>query len=823
MGAVWYQGRTVLRRALGATVLLTLLVGLTGGAVLAAVAGARRSQDAIPEFLDYIRGPTVGVQLSPFNEDPGAATLNEQTEAIVALPEWGAVGAVAQPVFTLPPQGEQTAPSGFVATAIVAGPYLDAVDRPLVVDGRPPDPDRPDEVAVNDGFVDALGLGVGDSFVVRTIATGNIDQVVAHGFTPDPDGEDLRLTITGVLREPWDLGFDPLAQDGTIYAVRRTGVYLTRAFWARHGDEVATYNTTILGRPAPGVSVDELTAAVRRVAGDGAAISTEDPRLVPVAGAQRGVDVEANALLVFALVLGAAGALLIGQALGRRAALDLLDADELRALGLGRAQRAAIAGIRGVVIAVAGSVLAVGVAVGLSGLLPIGTARAAEVHLGIDVDPLVLGLGVVVITLGVLGRTLLAGWRSARAADPRTPAVVGRPSATVGRLASAGAPVTVVSGVRLALERGRGRNAVPVLTTVAGTVAGVLVVTAALVFSASLHHVVTTPAARGWDWDIAVGAFSTSDAADTAERVLARDPDVTAYDGFLDTTEVAIDGVTTYMGALGPGDPTLGPTVLEGRLPEARGEIAVGPGTLADLGKQIGDQVRVEGTNPLDETIVGVIVPPATLDGSTTLLRGAMVTQEDARAYATGDPQDTSIVASQFLVDLDPAADRDAALARLEQDFPGTVLRPTMPNDLENLRRVQRLPALVAGLVALVALGTLANALVVAVRRRRRDLALLATIGFRRRQLAATVGWQATTLALLSLAIGVPLGIAAGRLVWRLVVDGVGPHLDPTVPALALLGLAAVWLVVANLVAALPARAAARTHPAAVLAEDATR
>ncbi len=133
---------------------------------------------------------------------------------------------------------------------------------------------------------------------------------------------------------------------------------------------------------------------------------------------------------------------------------------------------------------------------------------------------------------------------------------------------------------------------------------------------------------------------------------------------------------------------------------------------------------------------------------------------------------------------------------------------------------MQRLPTLVAGLVALLALGTLANALVMAVRRRRRDLALLATLGFRRRQLAATVAWQATTLALVSLAIGIPLGIAAGRLVWRLVVDGFAGHLESTIPVLALLCVTALWLIVANMVAALPARAAARTNPATILREE---
>lgn len=206
MGAVWYRARVELRRTVRAMVLLIVLVGVTGGIVLAAVAGAQRSRDAIPEFLAYARGPAVGVQIDPFSSAAGQTALARQ---LTALPEWETAAAVAQPVLSMPPQGDQTTPAGFVATGVVAGPYLADIDRPIVVDGRLPDPTRADEVAVNDGFVDTVGLGVGDAFDVRTVTTDHLDDVVNSGFSPDADGQDLRLTITGIVREPWDLGYDP--------------------------------------------------------------------------------------------------------------------------------------------------------------------------------------------------------------------------------------------------------------------------------------------------------------------------------------------------------------------------------------------------------------------------------------------------------------------------------------------------------------------------------------------------------------------------------------------------------------------------------------
>src|SRR3954462_2613495 len=77
--------------------------------------------------------------------------------------------------------------------------------------------------------------------------------------------------------------------------------------------------------------------------------------------------------------------------------------------------------------------------------------------------------------------------------------------------------------------------------------------------------------------------------------------------------------------------------------------------------------------------------------------------------------------------------------------------------------------------------------LLASVRRHRRDLAVLKTIGFVRRQVSATVAWQATTLALGALVAGVPAGLALGRWTWRLVANGLGSVSPPIVPVTAML------------------------------------
>ena len=95
-----------------------------------------------------------------------------------------------------------------------------------------------------------------------------------------------------------------------------------------------------------------------------------------------------------------------------------------------------------------------------------------------------------------------------------------------------------------------------------------------------------------------------------------------------------------------------------------------------------------------------------------------------------------------------------------------SVLPVQRPAQIANYRAMGAAPALLAFSLAAGAAAALGLTLVTSVRRRRQDLAVLKTIGFTRRQLAATVAWQATVAAIIGIAAGVPLGIALGRLLW---------------------------------------------------------
>jgi len=177
-----------------------------------------------------------------------------------------------------------------------------------------------------------------------------------------------------------------------------------------------------------------------------------------------------------------------------------------------------------------------------------------------------------------------------------------------------------------------------------------------------------------------------------------------------------------------------------------------------------------------------------------------------------------------FLVRFAPGVDRDAGLAAVAKDLKGIpnplIFPAERPASITSLAGIADVPVVLSGLLVLLAVGTLAHTLVTATRRRRRDLAVLKTLGFIRPQVRGTLAWQATTLVAVALLIGLPTGIAAGRWGWRIFAGQLGVLPDPVVPPLAIFIAVPAALLVANVIAALPGQAAARTQSAPLLRSE---
>ena len=118
---------------------------------------------------------------------------------------------------------------------------------------------------------------------------------------------------------------------------------------------------------------------------------------------------------------------------------------------------------------------------------------------------------------------------------------------------------------------------------------------------------------------------------------------------------------------------------------------------------------------------------------------------------------------------------------------------------------------------ALIAVATVAHALVTTVRRRKHDLAVLRSMGLTQRDSRLAIVWQSTLLAIVGLVLGMPLGIVVGRFVWRQIAESFPVVYVSPLALVAVIVVIPIALVIANLLAAGPARAATRIHPAEVL------
>lgn len=200
------------------------------------------------------------------------------------------------------------------------------------------------------------------------------------------------------------------------------------------------------------------------------------------------------------------------------------------------------------------------------------------------------------------------------------------------------------------------------------------------------------------------------------------------------------------------------------------------------------------------------------IDERSAVGRGGIVVPGDLAQIATGEE-----VNHDFVVTWSAGVDAQAANRALAEATGAEVSAPALPSEVNNLRAVDALPRALAAFLACLAVVAAGHALVTTARMRRHDLAVLGALGFQRRQLAATVSWQATAIVLVGLVLGVPLGLVVGRLVWASVADGIGVVDDATVPVGAMAIITVAGLLVANVCAAVLVRAARRVAPADVL------
>ncbi len=846
-----YRHRTTLHRRRGGYLTLIVLVGLVGGLAMGSAAAARRTQSSFATYLASTNPSQLGITVFGGASSGGGSVPFYSAAALAAVAKLPGVKHVeASFPITAAPLAPDGAPelngiNNVIPVASLGGQFF-SQDRLAVLAGRRADPRRIDEVMMTPLAAQILGVHVGD---VIHYGIYNFAEQNEPGFGTAKVAPHRRVdaTLVGLVQVSNAIVEDDIDRYPTFVFFTPA---LGRAIVADdgQGNEGAVSYYLRLDRGSSGVAAAEREFAAVSPAGNTYGFHSIEAVEVKVDRTLRPLVI---ALWVFAGVALLAALLIAVQLISRQlsdAGGDLL---VLRAFG---ADETALVSdsLYGLVAAIAlGSLLAAGVAVALSPLSPLGPVRAVYPGGAVAADWTVLGIGVLVLVVVLGAAASILAWRGVphraalRAGPPST-------SKAAQAVATTGLPVPTLVGVRFALERGRGRTAVPVRSTLLGAVLAVALVVSTLTFGSGLQSLVSRPALYGWNFTYLLNASNTT--PPKALTLLDHDPDVVAWDGY-DYNDAEIDGQgVPFLFEYGHSTTKapISPPILSGHAIDGKEEIVLGAATLAQLHKHIGDTVDVSYGSPQNGrlyipprpyVVVGTATMPAVgfssvIDDHTSMGTGALIS-------VTGLPQafqeasQSSIAAlngpNMVFVRLRSGVTQAAGMADMQRVATAadrmiaavpvgggsgnnvTVLTVQRPAEIVNYGTIGVTPALMATALAAAAIVALGLTLTASVRRRRRDLALLKSLGFTQRQLAAAVAWQASVSSAIGIIIGVPLGIAVGRTLWSMFAREIFAVPEPTVPVLSVVLVAVGTLVLANLVAAVPGRMAARTPTALLL------
>jgi hypothetical protein len=793
LGAVRLVFGAELRARWRSWLILVVLIALVAGLVLAAAAAGRRTATAFPRFV-----ASHGYDVYIYNQEP--------VPGLSRLPGVSSVTAIGNPASGQPSCACTTHvinPSNFYINELSP----DALRRVVkLVAGRMPAESSPYDVLASFTLGQDYGVHIGSVIHAPLYASSQL-QALSSGTNVGPAGPTVALHVVGIAAAEmefpsgstpeYDVFTTPAFASAINKRVPHASVYLVRL---RHG-------TSSLPRFAAATGPLHLVYVSNQATAAEAVTASIHPQAV--------------GWWVLAVLAALVGLAVIGQALGRQSVVEAEAYPSLVALGLPRRQLVVLGMARNLLVALVGTAGAVIVAFALSPLTPVGEARLAEPSTGLAFDPLVLLLGALVAVVVVL---LLGIWPALRAARVRVGGdeeVDARRSYVLAKVAATGAPPSVVIGVRHALERGRGAASVPVGTALFGSVLAVMALCATVVFADSLTHLTATPALYGSDYQLSISSSNGPPGTPTSwVATLQRDHSITAI--MLEASnEVSIKGHDVLAVA---GKAVRGPILLskvDGRLPTGDHDMTLGVTTLHQVGAHVGSvlgvtvQLPAGGSRTVPFRVVGTASFPSDAGGGGLGVGSAFTMAGYLNAVCPPGREQNgcrrSFAASQDFVVLARAIagpKGQADIARYVAHDGAN--RPTTPTSLVNFGEAVNFPLILGCVLAMFGVATLLHLLVVSVVRRRREMGMLKALGFVDLQVGATVLWQATTVALVGIVIGVPLGIVVGRVIWNAFATNLGAVPVAAVPGLTITVLALGVLVVANALAVIPAVTSAR-------------
>ena len=796
--------RLEVRRRWRSLVVLALLVAVSATVVMTSLAAARRGASTLTRLSDRTAPATVGVLANK----PGFDWTKVQAlPEVVALSKfvvdynWSIDGVDGNSL------GFPPADDGLTRT----------LEQPVVFRGRLFDPARADEAIVTRKFARHFHKDVGDTLTMRLPSPKQLDDSFTGQTDPHLAGPVITLHIVGVVLSPW-LEDTPDGNGGLQISPGVAAQYPGSVFGDPSPDNTQFINALVRLRNG-GADIPQFTDDLRRLTG------LSDIGLLNLVQQQHDVQhqisFESRCLVAFAIAAFVAALFLVGQAIARYAAASTAELQTMRALGMTPRQMTLAAATGPALVGAVGALLGVIASWVASTWFPFGIASLVESSPGRQWDWTVMLPGAAavaaLVALGAAAAARLAVSAARQEAASRRSAVATAVSRT-------GAAVPVVVGARFALESGRGRTSIPVRPALIGSVIGVLGVVAAFTFSHGVSDAASHPQRFGQTFQL--GAFVGINGQDFGPSgkildALAAQSEVTGVDDARTAVATATGGRDTV--ALWEYSRSVKPTtvvLLDGRLPVAADEVLLAPKSISALHTKVGGSVSLTGSSNVARTM--------------QVVGSGFVPIGPHNGYADGGWVSSAGYGSLFkdfkfhliLISIKPGLDAGKTApvltARVNKALPdlqggADIEKGDLPTEIADIREVRTLPIVLGGFLALLAIAAVGHALATAVRRRSHDLAVLRAVGMTPWQCRWVVVTQATVLALVGLVFGVPVGLALGRTVWRVVADYTPIEYVPPIAVSAMLLVIPAALVVANLLAAWPGRRAARLRIAAVL------
>ncbi len=469
MGTVTFALRAELRNRWRSWLAIALLIALVGGFVLFATAAGRRTNSAYPRFVDKY----------------GYDATVYATRALPQLDKLPTVSSAAEMVSPSngQPRCDCTHPIniGDSNFAVLSEP-AQAKSLWKLVSGRQPDQSSPDQVLASFSLQRDDGVKVGSVIQVPFFTPAQAKAANSLSGAPlEPLGPTVALHVTGIVASEFDFpsGATPSYELFTTSAFARSVIPQTATG--------AEYAVRLRHGAADLPRFDTEANALDRAGVEG--VGNNDGS---VASVEASIHPQGVGWLILAGLAALVGLAVVGQALARQSMAEREGYVTLSSLGASRRQLVMLGSARNLLVGLIGAAGAVLLATALSPLAPVGEARLAEPSTGVSFDALVLVLGALVTAVVVVALGIWPSWRAANTSRRDEGDAVMHRSAVVARLATIGAPPSVLIGVSNALLRRGPRTNVPIGTAYLGTVLAVAVLSGTAVFGASLSHLTAT-------------------------------------------------------------------------------------------------------------------------------------------------------------------------------------------------------------------------------------------------------------------------------------------------------------------------------------------